>query len=161
MAAGMATAATMTTTRIRNNNRSASMTQIRRVNLKAGPREPCVRACAAGARRKAAAMPNQMHSASAHAARTGPNSGREFGRGRTLRCSAAQPETGGDKSIAGMDTSRGYFGFVPFSELFVGRWAMMVSVRALSVNFPCHRSRCCPDANTRCSLARSSDPSHS
>ena len=27
--------------------------------------------------------------------------------------------------IAGMDATRGFFGFVPFSELWVGRWAMM------------------------------------
>ena len=35
--------------------------------------------------------------------------------------------------IAGMDTSRGIFGFNPFSELWVGRWAMIGFASGLSV----------------------------
>ena len=48
-------------------------------------------------------------------------------RGAAAVCRAARPEegAGAPPSIAGMDASRGYFGFVPFSELWVGRWAMI------------------------------------
>lgn len=48
---------------------------------------------------------------------------------RGVECRASeQPSPSGETPknvIAGMDASRGFFGFVPFSELWVGRWAMM------------------------------------
>eukprot|EP00951_Prasinocladus_malaysianus_P026240 scaffold232378_cov38-Prasinocladus_malaysianus.AAC.1 len=38
---------------------------------------------------------------------------------------AASDSQASDKSVFGMDTSEGIFGFTPFAELWVGRLAMM------------------------------------